>query len=41
MFYDFLVWLYGFIIFGLFGLGVFSVMIWMLRIFDDREYPNG
>ena len=41
MFYDFLVWLYGFIMFGLFGLGVISTMMWVLRIFDDKEFPNG
>ena len=41
MFYDFLVWLYGFIIFGLFTLGVFSTIIWVLKIFDDKEFPNG
>jgi hypothetical protein len=39
--YDFLVWLYGFIMFGLFGLGVISTIIWVLRIFDDKEFPNG
>ena len=40
MFYDFLVWLYGFIIFGLFGLGVFSTIIWVLKVFDGEEYPE-
>jgi len=39
--YDFLVWLYGFIMFGLVTLGLFSTMVWFLRIFDDKEFPNG
>ena len=39
--YDFLVFVYGFIMLGLFGLGVFSTIVWVLRIFDDKEYPNG
>ena len=39
--FDFLIWIYGYIMFGLIGLGVFSTMIWFLRIFDDKEFPNG
>jgi len=27
--------------FGLFTLGVFSTIIWVLKVFDDKEYPNG
>ena len=36
--YDFLVWLYGFIMFGLFCLGMFSTIVWLLRVFDEKEY---
>ena len=39
--YDFLVFVYGFVMFSLFTLGVFSTIIWVLRIFDDKEFPNG
>ena len=28
------------IMFGLFNLGVFATIIWFLRIFDDKGYPE-
>tara|TARA_Y100000593_G_C4049768_1_gene209139 strand:- start:128 stop:247 length:120 start_codon:yes stop_codon:yes gene_type:complete len=37
---DFLTILYSIIMFGLFGLGVFSTIVWVLRTFDNKEFND-